>query len=136
MKWKKATFLRALKGRPMPVSYQGWEYRGLGLTLERLRSAKTETPTRWCLTHIGTGHAIAFIEGEQVEVMPICAELAEEMDWSFTGLKGWQNMAPDMPRLVVAWMDRHVRVIERLQGSNSYQKDEILANKIANRSAK
>lgn len=133
MNWKREAFLRALKDRPAPVSYAGFTYLGLGLNMVQVRSEKHHRATKWCLTHLGSGHAIAFIKGEMKTVFPIATELAELIDWTFTGLTGWKQTEPQMPNIVEHWLQAHDGVVERLEIHNSFTRNETLAEQISER---
>lgn len=78
----------------------GYTYRGLGLHMVAKASPKGRRPPRWKLTHLGSGHGVAHIDGKVADAFPIATEVAECGDWDFDGMDGWRNRDPDLPTKV------------------------------------
>lgn len=117
MSWQPADVVIAQAMAPDQTrAVPGYVYRGLGLHLaisssRRRRKTQSEKPQTWALTHLGSGHRVAFIRGRVAVAFPIAAEIAECGDWSFDGLEGWRNVDPELPKRVFAIIERHGRKI-------------------------
>lgn len=93
MRWNAETFEIAHPTMPIPTS--GYTYRGLGLHIAISPSPKGRRPARWALTHLGTGHRLAFLDGDVATAFPIATEIAEAGNWDFLSPKGWRDCFPD-----------------------------------------
>ncbi|PXW76001.1 hypothetical protein C7451_106165 [Blastomonas natatoria] len=93
MSWKPETFKVAMPYGPADVP--GYTYRGLGLHLIMQQSPKGRRPAMWSLSHLGSGHRIAIINGNVATAFPIASEIAEAGDWEFDSLHGWKDRFPD-----------------------------------------
>jgi hypothetical protein len=91
--WQPATVLTA--HIPEPVPQAGYVYRSLGIWRSMRPSPKGRRPPTWCLTHLGSGHAVCNIKGKVAVAFAIAAEIADLGDWSFDGIDGWKNQFPD-----------------------------------------
>ena len=69
--WQPARFFRAVAGGA-PVEVHGYEWRGLAMWHTGWRTPRTET--RWTLTHLGSGGAIARFVGDVATVGPVAGE--------------------------------------------------------------
>lgn len=88
MTWVPDKIKRALG--PDIVIDVGWTYRHLGLV-----DIGSE---HWWIIHLNTGHGIAMMVGDPIEVMAVATEIAEATNWDFEGLTGWKNYDPDLPK--------------------------------------
>ena len=104
--WKPETFPIALG--PHSIDHRaGYTYRGLGIHMSMKASPKGRRPPRWKVTHLGSGHAVAVIDGDVAGAFPIATEIAECSDWDFDGLDGWRNRDPELPSKVQEIIARH-----------------------------
>jgi hypothetical protein len=100
-KWVMGSYMEARKSGLCEV--RGYLYRGLGVRMIHPRASLQGYPTaRWCLTHVNTAHSVAFINAEADRAMEIATAVAEAGDWSFSGLKGYENMDPNLIARCVA----------------------------------
>jgi hypothetical protein len=58
-------------------------------------SPKGRRPARWALIHLGTGHRLAYLDGDVATAFPVATEIAEAGDWDFLSLLGWKDKFPD-----------------------------------------
>lgn len=92
MKWQSASFLRATSRGPETVS--GYQCGGLGLYDNFLGE-------EWCLVHVNSGLAIAWIDGPMATAKRIGKGFVALTDWaSFTGPDDWQKLDAELPRKV------------------------------------
>ena len=87
----------------------GYLYKGLALRLFSGGSPKGRRPPTWKLIHIGSGHGIAVIKATHSEAQVIACQLADNADWTFSGLRGYKNTEPDLPEIVTAWKTKHAK---------------------------
>lgn len=80
-----------------PEIRKGFTYNGIGVHLVLKGSPKGRRKPRWHISHLGTGHAIAYVEVAAEKLQQIVTEIAEAGDWTFDGLDGWKNQFPDAP---------------------------------------
>lgn len=104
MTWEATSFLIALPGGPYVVG--GYTYRGLGLHLGVPASPKGRRPAKWILSHLGSGHSVAHLDGATDVVFALAREIADAGDWSFDHLEGWRNHFPDAREKVDAILQR------------------------------
>lgn len=105
MTWKPETFPIAVG--PQSIDRRaGYTYRGLGLHMVMKASPKGRRPPRWKLTHLGSGHGVAHIDGAVADAFPIASEIAECSEWDFDGLNGWRNRDPELPKKVLEILER------------------------------
>lgn len=123
--WPAANFSIAMPQGP--VSRSGYAWRGLGLFMISSGSPKGKRKPKWSLTHLGSGHAIAFIDGDVREAFPVASEIALAGDWTFDGLEGWRNQFPDAPQRVAEIVARHRNVTK----SGSGHRNEDVARQVA-----
>jgi hypothetical protein len=125
--WKPASFYTA-NDRGDPHKVNGYTYRGLGLNMIVKGSPKGRRPPTWCLTHLGTGHAIARIKGLVAVAFPIAAEIAEAGDWDFLSLEGWRDRFPDARERVAEILAAHSVEAERWNtGNRSHEAAQAVA---------
>ena len=91
--WKPDLFEIAMPPGPRMVA--GYTYRGLGLHIIRNGSPKGGRKPRWSLSHLGTGHKLAVLDGDVRTVFTVASDIAEAGDWTFDGLYGWKNQFPN-----------------------------------------
>ena len=91
--WQPETFEIAREEGPQKVA--GYVYRGLGLHAHSRPSPTGRRPAGWTLTHLGTGHRLAYLRGDVATVFPVGAEIAEAGDWDFLSMQGWKDRFPD-----------------------------------------
>ncbi|KQU47393.1 hypothetical protein ASG67_14120 [Sphingomonas sp. Leaf339] len=53
-------------------------------------------PLIWAIYHVGSGHIVTFLIGTASDAFKIATEVSCLGDWSFDGLTGWQNLAPQI----------------------------------------
>lgn len=123
--WPAASFQVAMPQGP--VKRDGYAWRGLGLFLAVAGSPKGRRKPKWSLTHLGSGHAIAFIDGDVREVFPVATEIALAGDWTFDGLEGWRNQFPDAPAKMAEIAARH----KHLTKSSGAHRNEDVARAVA-----
>lgn len=81
------------------VLVDGNSYRGLGV--------HATDDLAWQITHLNSGHCVRLVPNlDDNRLFLIATDLAEAADWSFSGLEGWQNVAPDLPDIMAAWHRR------------------------------
>ncbi|WP_310530666.1 hypothetical protein [Novosphingobium sp.] len=105
MTWKPEDFEVAYWGGPHTVA--GYTYRGLGLHIGIHPSPKGKRPARWILSHLGTGHRIAMIDGDVATAFPIASEIAEAGDWDFLSMLGYKDRFPDAPERLREICSKH-----------------------------
>lgn len=115
-----------------PLDKPGYAWRGLGLFQAIPGSPKGRRPATWSLTHIGSGHAIAFLKGDVRTVFPIASEIALAGDWTFEGLDGWRNQFPDASERVSEIIARYPKIVSRAAGGG---RNEDIARAVAMRAA-
>lgn len=92
--WKQGEFLVACAWRT--ETQWGFLYRGLGVHKVFKASPKGKRPAWWSIIHVGSGHHVAILQGDIVEVFGVATELAECGEWDFDGLSGWRNVDPEL----------------------------------------
>lgn len=117
--WPAADVLVAYPGGP--IAKAGYAWRGLGLFVAVPASPKGRRPAKWSLTHLGSGHAIAFLTGDVRTVFPVASEVAMAGDWTFDGLQGYKNQFPDAAERLSEIIARHPTVIVRSQGGAAHE---------------
>ncbi len=127
--WKPATFLKAFPEEP--IEAVGLVYRGLGLDMTMKGSPKGRRSPTWSLTHLGTGHRVCLIFGQDADVLPIATEIAECGDWIFHDLDGWQNLDPELMDKFQAIIAKHGKKCSKTGGPS----DREIARQIATRRA-
>lgn len=125
-KWKSAPFLIATTTGV--VSERGKIYRGLGVAIRAEGSPKGRIKPKWALTHLGTGHSICQILGDEGFALGIATRIAELGDWSFDSLEGWKNSDPDLAVRVKELFTEYPGVLLR-QGTG--QVDQTTAREVA-----
>lgn len=113
--WEPAKIVIAILGSGQG-NRAGYIYRGLGLFMALSASPKGRRPPKWCLTHLNSGHSIAWISGFVKDAFPIASEIAECGDWDFAGLDGWRNQDPELPRKVLEIAARFPKRVEMRAG--------------------
>lgn len=108
--WKDETFEVAYSFGPVPKA--GYTYRGLGLFMVVKASKKGRRPPLWSLTHLGSGHRLALIEGDVRTAFPIATEIAESGDWDFLSLEGWKDRFPDAPERLRELCERYGKMVK------------------------
>lgn len=86
-KWKPEDVLRATSAGARWA--EGWTYRHLGLY--------ENTLDEWCVLHLNSGLAVAWVDGGKRTAFKFGAELAECADWSFAAMGEWKHSDPDIP---------------------------------------
>lgn len=89
---------------------QGMTMKGLGMHIVRQHIPFAQTPV-YAITHLGSGHTVCMIEAQDKQASMIVAELLMAGDWEFDGLKGWENMSPDLAERVQGIFRRHQSVV-------------------------
>lgn len=102
--WREGQFFIAQADGPHERSGFVCESLGLHCTSESLDSIE-----EWTVTHLKSGHAIAYITGSPLLAQKIAGKLADCSDWAFDALDGWKNTDPALPIKVVAIVQRHRR---------------------------
>lgn len=129
--WKAETFECAWGTGPHAVA--GYTYRGLGLHVVIEASPKGRRPARWALIHLGTGHSIAYLDGDVATAFPVGTEIAEAGDWDFLSLQGWKDKFPDARAKLEVVCARHPKVatttIAEKGGSDLAVAQQIAANR-------
>lgn len=106
--WRPVRFFRANPGGD-PVEVHGYEWRGLAL--RHSGWATPRTATRWTLTHLGSGGALARFMGDVATVFPVASEIALCGDFTLFDLPdGWRQTDPDLPAKVGAILAAHPEV--------------------------
>lgn len=96
MTWEPDRYMVASAlGEPQEVA--GYSYRGLGLHLVNAPSPKGRRPGVWSLTHLNSGHRIAFVLGNVPTALAAAAKVAKLGEWDFEGVSGWRNRDPELP---------------------------------------
>lgn len=108
MSWKSESYEVATSKGPRRVA--GITQAGLGVHLVRDHIVFKQPPL-YAVTHLGSGHTIMMIEAHKPRTGQIVAELLTAGDWDFGGLKGWENMSPDLADKVKAIVERHGDVV-------------------------
>lgn len=114
--WKPEDFEVAYPSGPKPVA--GYTYRGLGLFMRTEGSVTGKRPPLWNLSHLGTGHNLAIIEGFVAVSFPIATAIAEAGDWEFISLEGYKDRFPDAPERLREVCERHGSRVKSFAGSN------------------
>lgn len=117
MTWKAETFDVATTLGAEKVS--GHTYRGLGLWVLIKASPKGRRPERWSLTHLNTGHRIAFLVGNPAVVMPVAGEIADAGDWDFLSMEGWKDRFPDALERLQGICERYPKIATIAGGGSS-----------------
>jgi hypothetical protein len=116
------------------VNTAGYIYRGLGLSFDR-KGNKRRRPL-WTLSHLGSGHRVAHIEGKVAEAFPIATEIAECGDWdAFEMPSGWRNVDPELPTKLLAIVQRHRDRCMIVSGDPDPNSDDIARMVISLREA-
>lgn len=127
--WKAGTFDIATSAGI--ITQSGYILKDLGLHLESIipPSSKGRRKGRksWALTHLNSGHRVCSLIGDVKDVFPLASEIAELTDWSFTGLDGWKNIAPELKDKFYSLIKKNKAKIKREGGSS----DKKLAREIA-----
>lgn len=93
----------------------GFTYRGLGLHQSgamKARYVRKDGSRRiyetWTITHLNTGHAVrGLFDCPAERAFILATDLADRADWTFDGLTGWKNVAPELPDIMQAWHREH-----------------------------
>ena len=93
--WTAGKFL-ASRGDRKPKELQGWILSGLGLHCMAAPVPDLPMPPIWAIYHIGSGHVVSFLIAPKDDAFRLATEVAHLGDWSFDGLNGWQNVAPQL----------------------------------------
>lgn len=128
-RWQAGTFEIAMPYGPARRS--GYVYRGLGLHVVNKGSPKGKRPPRWTLTHLGSGHALCWLDGDVATAFTVATEIAEAGDWDFLSLQGWKDRFPDAPDRLREILDRHPKVARR-GGHGAHPNGHEVARQIAN----
>lgn len=128
MTWQMSEF-KVAAGDGKILRVLGHTYRGLGLFI--LEPAKGLSPAKWSLTHLNSGHRLALIPGNEVDVFRISKEIAECGDWDFGGLRGYQNVDPDLPRKALVIVDRYCKETGKIRVGDGRDVDEGAAAEIS-----
>ena len=120
-RWQPATFHVALPEGARKRA--GFTYRGLGLHIAKTASPKGRRPTKWTVTHLGSGHAVVAINAPFERACAIAAEIAEAGDWSFDGLQGWKNQFPDAKERTREIVAAHDPAAAYFQGAGGSSED-------------
>lgn len=91
--WRREKFEIARAEGPQDV--RGYTYRALGIHMHSKASPKGRRPANWTLTHLGTGHRLAYLSGDLSIVSPVATEIAEAGDWDFLSMQGWKDKFPN-----------------------------------------
>lgn len=92
-----------------PVQKPGFTYRGLGLVVDPANPDRRYD--RWTVIHLGSGHEVCSLR-RVPGVIDLATTIADLGDWTFSGLKGWENMSPDLPAKLRALRARFPEIIE------------------------
>lgn len=129
--WKAETFEIALLSGPHAIA--GYTYRGLGLHFVSKASPKGRRPVRWALIHLGTGHCMAYLDGDVITAFPVATEIAEAGDWDFLSLQGWKDKFPDGREKLEEVCARHPKIatmtLSGKGGSHLAVAQQIAANR-------
>lgn len=109
-----------------PKLVTGMTMKGLGMHVVRKHVLFAQSPI-YGVTHLGSGHTVCLIEAHDRKASTIFAELVSAGDWEFDGLKGWENMSPDLADKVQAIIKRHESVIRAASG----EPDDRIARQVA-----
>lgn len=112
-----------------PQKIRAMVYRGLGLFLVEQR--KGLEPAKWSLTHLGSGHRVGLIPGDELDVFKVATEIAECGDWEFSGLRGYQNMDPSLPAKALEIIARYSLERGRIKVGDGRDVDERAAAEIS-----
>ena len=107
-KWKPETFEIARAAGPCLVG--GYVNNGLGLHMHAAGSPKGRRPANWTLSHLGTGHRLAYLSGGLSVVLPVATEIAEAGDWGFLSFAGYKDRFPDAQERLREIIGRHPKV--------------------------
>ncbi len=86
-------------------------YKGLGIHMKQYRN-----PTIWCVTHLNSGHRIAYITANSKKALQIATEIAHISEWDFDGLEGWKNRDPDLKDKMRAIEEKHLGYFVEVPG--------------------
>jgi hypothetical protein len=127
--WVSGQYMEAAPGGPQAV--RGLTYRGLGFRMLQPPSSRENRPMpRWGLTHIGTGHNVAYINAIAIHAFSIATAVALSGDWSFSGINGFENSDPELVDRLVALRDLYGPSVLDI-GDDQNQADEEQAREIA-----
>lgn len=123
-KWLPGKMLIAVAGKPLKRN--GLIYGGLGIwQLVPAAPPFFETATS-ALYHLGTGHTICSLLGEEEDILPPATDIADLLDWTFDGLEGWRNLLPDLPARLAEIERQFPKIVRRTNGAS----DENIARAV------
>lgn len=104
---------------------RGYLYRGLGL----FHGVGAHL---WMLIHIGSGHTVAYLEDAKREkVFLFASELAELGDWTFHGIKGYENSDPDLVKKRNEWIERYSPDVFKPKAKGNFELADIVARLVS-----
>lgn len=99
-KWEAAKF--KMQTPTGIVDRDGFTYRGLGITMD----VQDGVGAFWVAVHLNSGLVCQFLAMNPRD-KAMLADLAECIDWDFTGEQGWRNSQPDFLERIRAWQVRN-----------------------------
>lgn len=127
MTWQPAEFSIVLGDGIKRV--RGHTYRGLGLFI--IEPAKGLSPAKWSLTHLNSGHRVALIPGNEMDVFKLGTDVAECGDWDFGGIRGWKNQDPHLAEKALVIVDRYCAERGQVRVGDGRDVDERAAAEIS-----
>lgn len=116
-KWTPAKHLIAVFDDIHEVN--GWTYRGIGIRLTFRASPKGRRPSRYVLTHLGSGHRVFLINVKESKAFEIATDLAECVEWDWGGLDGYKNIEPNIKQKLRDTVVRWPGLVEFSSGNGS-----------------
>jgi hypothetical protein len=111
------------------VKVDGYLYRGLGMRrLYERDPLQGHLSSKWSLTHVGSGHSVAFLHLEEDGAVWLGAMVAELGNWNFGALDGFLDIDPDLPERLVALAQKYPALD---LGGETGEQDEELAEECA-----
>lgn len=121
--WIHDTFMIATSNGVQRIA--GMTCRGIGMQIVRKMQIFGNRPIT-AIVHLGSGHAICLVEANLEITAKIATEIVNATDWTFDGLKSWENMDPTLSLKVQAICNRYIAYIRSADpGADDFQARKI-----------
>lgn len=96
--WEKTSLRMSMMGGVEKI--EGLVCDGLGLVWR--------SPDRWAVIHLGSGHSLCLIRGNEAAVMKLGSELLALGSWEWEGFDGYKNREPEIMQRFDTWLRRWI----------------------------